>query len=76
MTQKTPNPLASLGFSERDIERVKRLSEEVTELHVPAALEELDAPFRVSVVLASDRRLYSGRMVGRIGDKVVLVWGK
>lgn len=73
---KAANHLASLGFSERDVERIKRLSEEVTELHVPAALEDLDAPFRVSVVLASDRRLYSGRMVKKIGDKVVLVWGK
>lgn len=67
--------LRSLGFTSRDFERMKELAERRARQHEGVeALEDLDAPFRVGAVLASERTRYSGDLIGTWSGCALLSW--
>lgn len=66
--------LAAFGFSARDWARIKAHAEGVTPHHSPKALDDLDAPYRVGAVVASDRRWSSGELLGVYRGKALLAW--
>lgn len=68
--------LAGFGFSERDWRRMKALAEVVTDHYIPAAMDDLDAPWRVQAVPADTRRWSGGQLLGVHKGKALLCWPK
>jgi hypothetical protein len=64
------------GFTRRDVARIKALAEGVTELRTPAALGDLDAPWRVSAVPEGQESRFSGDVMGRWAGRVLVIWPK
>lgn len=66
--------LASFGFSERDWARIKAHAATVTPNNIPAAIDDLDAPWRVGAAWAAERRWSSGLLLGVWQGKALLAW--
>jgi hypothetical protein len=67
--------LRSFGFSGRDLVRIRAMAETVTAAYVPAALNDLDVPFRVGACMAGDERYSSGQVLGLWAGRALLWWG-
>lgn len=66
--------LRSFGFSRRDLVRIKRMAEATTSNSIPAALNDLDVPYRVGAVMPADRRHSSGEELGEWAGRTLLYW--
>ena len=66
--------LRGFGFSRRDIVRIKALAEATTGNGIPAALNDLDVPYRVGAVMPQDRRHSSGEELGEWAGRSLLYW--
>lgn len=66
--------LKGFGFSRRDIVRIKALAEATTSNSIPAALNDLDVPYRVGAVMPPDRRHSSGEELGEWAGRTLLYW--
>jgi hypothetical protein len=64
------------GITDRDWARIKALTDQVTPLYVPAALDDLDAPYRVGAVRKEDRSRFSGEPIGVFNGCAILVWAR
>lgn len=63
--------LAQFGFTKRDIVRIRLMAEESTGSYTPAALNDLDVPYRVGV---SDGGGTSGDVLGQWKGRTLLWW--
>jgi hypothetical protein len=66
--------LQAFGFSKRDIVRIKAHAESATALFVPAAINDLDVPFRVAACMAGDERHSNGQVLGSWAGRTLLYW--
>lgn len=66
--------LRSFRFTHRDIVRIKAMAEATTSNSMPAALNDLDAPYRVGAVMPQDRRHSSGEDLGEWAGRTLLYW--
>jgi hypothetical protein len=66
--------LDSFGFSQRDVLRIKALAEAVEGLSSPAALADLDTPYRVGAVRAGEESRTSGQVLGHWAGRVLVYW--
>ena len=66
--------LKGFGFSRRDIVRIKAMAEATTGNSIPAALNDLDVPYRVGAVIPQDRRHSSGEDLGAWAGRTLLYW--
>lgn len=66
--------LRGFGFTRRDIVRIKAMAETVTLQWTPAALNDLDVPYRVGACIDGDERHSSGLFLGRWAGRVLLYW--
>lgn len=64
---------AAYGFSPQDWLRIKALAEATTRERSAPSLEDLSVPYRVSAVMAVDRRHFSGRQIGTWQGRAILV---
>ena len=62
------------GFSKRDIARIKAHAETATQNYFPAALNDLDVPYRVGACMASDERHSNGEVLGSWAGRTLLYW--
>jgi hypothetical protein len=69
-------PHADKGFTERDWRRIKALALSVTDNHMPAALDDLDAPYRVGACTPEWESRFSGRKIATFRGMVILAWPK
>jgi hypothetical protein len=65
--------LRQFAFTRRDITRIKALAEKTTQLYTPAALDDLDVPYRVGVKL-SGQGSTSGEILGQWNGRVLIWW--
>jgi hypothetical protein len=65
--------LRAFGFSRRDVLRIKALAEGVTDTYAPAALDDLDVPYRVGAY-RHDGHLPNGDVLGEWAGRVLLYW--
>lgn len=65
--------LRSFGFTRRDIVRIKQLAE-ATERDAPAALDNLDVPFRVGACMPGQEWTSSGQRLGEWAGRTLLWW--
>jgi hypothetical protein len=66
--------LLGFGFTRRDVARIKAMAEKVTTNHCPAALNDLDVPYRVGACWPGDERHHSGRVLGEWAGRTLLYW--
>lgn len=66
--------LLGFGFSRRDIVRIKAVAEATTAHYSPAALNDLDVPFRVGACWPGEERHSSGRRLGEWAGRTLLYW--
>lgn len=66
--------LKSFGFTKRDVTRIQRMAEQVTEIHAPAALADLDVPYRVGACWPGTEWTSSGRVLGEWKGRTLLWW--
>lgn len=66
--------LLGFGFSRRDIVRIKALAEMTTKNFQPAALNDLDVPYRVGACWPGYERHSSGKVLGEWLGRVLLYW--
>lgn len=64
---------ARYGFSPQDWLRIKALAEATTPERAAPSLDDLSVPYRVSAVMAVDRRHFSGRQIGTWQGRAILV---
>jgi hypothetical protein len=62
--------LAQFGFTKRDIIRIRLMAEEATALYTPAALNDLDVPYRVGVAFGTS----SGEPLGKWNGRDLVWW--
>jgi hypothetical protein len=65
-----------LGISERDWTRIRELAMTATSSHQPAALDDLDAPWRIGAVPVEKRKYVSGTQIGIWRGRAILIWPK
>lgn len=63
--------LAQFGFTRRDILRIRLMAEEATSNFTPAALNDLDVPYRVGVAAAGGT---SGDFLGKWKGRTLVWW--
>jgi len=66
--------LKSFGFTTRDVRRIQMMAETVTDCHQPAALADLDVPFRVGACMAGKDSYSSGQVLGEWAGRTLLYW--
>lgn len=66
--------LRSFGFSKRDVVRIKAMAETVTRNYTPAALNDLDVPYRVGACVDGEERRHSGEVLGVWAGRKLLYW--
>lgn len=66
--------LAGFGFSGEDWRRIKAMAAEMDGLNRPAALDDLSVPYRVGVTDLDIGGGTTGRVLGRLGDRLLLYW--
>jgi hypothetical protein len=64
----------TFGFTRRDVARIKALAESVTDLDVPAALADLDAPYRVQALPQEMAGRSNGTPFGAWAGRVLVYW--
>lgn len=67
----------TFGFTRRDVARIKAQAEAVAAiagLDTPAALADLDAPWRVLAVKPAEASRFSGEPFGTWAGMTLLVW--
>jgi hypothetical protein len=65
-----------MGVGPRDVERILRFAETCGTRNHPAALNDLDCPYRVGAAQATDARSFSGTLIGHYLSRAVLWWPK
>lgn len=70
-----PATLAAMGVSETDWTRIKAHVLTATQQMTPAALDDLDAPWRITGCLSGHDR-FSGTPIGTYQGRVILAWRK
>jgi hypothetical protein len=63
----------TMGLSRRDVERIKRLAEQVTDYSVPPALADLDAPWRICALKVGDNP-GNGTVFGEWAGRLLVAW--
>jgi hypothetical protein len=66
--------LRSFGFTKRDVLRIKAMAETVTLNYMPAALNDLDVPYRVGACIDGEERHSSGEVLGLWAGRKLLYW--
>lgn len=66
--------LKSFGFTPRDIRRIQALAEATTGGEVPAALNDLDVPFRVGACMPGMEGYSTGKVLGEWAGRALLFW--
>jgi hypothetical protein len=67
--------LRQFGFTKRDIMRIQALADEVTQTYRPAALNDLDVPYRVGAQLAGEAGGgTNGEALGQWNGRILVWW--
>lgn len=66
--------LLGFGFTRRDLVRIKAMAEETTPNFAPAALNDLDVPFRIGACWPGGERYSSGEILGDWAGRTLLYW--
>lgn len=66
--------LKSFGFTRRDIRRIQAMAETVEPGFAPAALDDLDVPFRVGAIWPGQESRSSGKYLGEWKGRTLLFW--
>jgi hypothetical protein len=66
--------LRSFGFTARDVRRIQAMAENCTRGHEPAALADLDVPYRVGACLPGAEGYSSGQLLGEWKGRSLLWW--
>ena len=66
--------LLGFGFTKRDIVRIRAMAETTTANYAPAALNDLDVPFRIGAAWPGTERHSSGQVLGEWKGRVLLYW--
>lgn len=66
--------LKTFGFTDRDWQRIRVHAMLTDASNQPAALDDLDAPYRVGAVMAEKRRHSSGALLGVYRGRAILAW--
>lgn len=64
----------AFGFSKRDLVRIRAMAETTTANYTPAALNDLDVPFRVGAVWPGSKGGSSGKVLGEWAGRTLLYW--
>ena len=64
--------LIGFGFTKRDIVRIKALAETAAANFTPAALNDLDVPFRIGAIWPGMERHSSSRVLGEWAGRTLL----
>ncbi len=81
MASSSPRPevralLDRYGITDRDWRRIKAHALSITETNMPAALADLDCPYRVGACLPGWETRFSGEVIGKFRGRPILVWPK
>lgn len=63
-----------MRLTRRDVRRIQALAESVKDGHIPAALDDLDGPWRVQALPPTDARRSSGEPFGEWAGCVLVAW--
>ena len=66
--------LLGFGFTRRDLVRIKAMAEATTPNYTPAALNDLDVPFRIGACWPGGERHSSGQLLGEWAGRTLLYW--
>ena len=66
--------LLGFGFTKRDIVRIRAMAEATTINYTPAALNDLDVPFRIGAAWPGTERHSSGQVLGEWAGRTLLYW--
>jgi hypothetical protein len=66
--------LKSFGFTKRDVRRIQAMAETVEHGYAPAALADLDVPYRVGACMAGEETRTSGKYLGEWAGRTLLWW--
>jgi hypothetical protein len=68
--------LEAFRFTDRDWSKIKANAMRVSFNHCPAALDDLDARWRVGACLPENLTLFSGLYIGMYQGRALLAWPK
>lgn len=66
--------LKSFGFTRRDVRRIQALAEATVAGGQPAALADLDVPYRVGACMPGQESYVSGQILGEWAGRTLLWW--
>lgn len=66
--------LKSFGFTRRDVRRIQAMAELVSDNHAPAALADLDVPYRVGACPPGTEWTSTGKVLGEWAGRTLLWW--
>ena len=66
--------LKSFGFTKRDVRRIQALAEATSSGAQPAALADLDVPYRVGACMPGHEGYVSGQILGEWAGRTLLWW--
>jgi hypothetical protein len=66
--------LKSFGFTKRDVRRIQAMAETVEHGEAPAALADLDVPFRVGACMPGQESRSTGKYLGEWAGRTLLWW--
>lgn len=66
--------LKSFGFTKRDVRRIQAIAEATEPGDQPAALADLDVPYRVGACMPGHEGYQSGRVLGEWAGRTLLWW--
>jgi hypothetical protein len=66
--------LASFGFTRRDVRRIQAMAETCEPTYAPAALDDLDVPYRVGAIWPGQEMRSTGQYLGEWNGRTLLWW--